>query len=225
MRQDFWKGTAFAIGVAAMASTACGLAWADDIYTVTATGTIESGYDYGAFGDPFGTSLTGDNFSLYETFDATTSQVYVDWDSANLNPATASASMTVNGHSALIGGAAADNTLYVNDATHAYTNSDSSPLYSSVGVPGYYVQLQLYNREVSLPLTNSLSQSFADTLSGDASGIVYFVAVDGSYLYGKLATVTLNDIAAANAPEPGSLAILGAGLAGLGWLRRRRAAS
>ena len=60
----------FALAVAATAFLTGGAASADSIYTVTATGVIDDvGQDYGIFGNPYGTDLTGQTFTITESFD------------------------------------------------------------------------------------------------------------------------------------------------------------
>src|SRR4051812_2547453 len=88
----------FTLVLAVAACLLGGVAQADSIYTITATGIIDdAGQDYGTFGNPYGTDLTGQSFSLTWSFDLDQSTINHGDQNEDLSPATVFATVTVGG--------------------------------------------------------------------------------------------------------------------------------
>src|ERR1700761_1267294 len=135
-----------AFAVTAAAWLAGGAASADSIYTVTATGIIsDAGQDYGVFGNPYGTDLTGQTFTITESFDLDLSTINQGDQNEDLSPATVSVVVTVGGVSVSINSSGMQNTLYLDSTAHAVGDGQSSPIYSAVQGDAFYAQLQVFN--------------------------------------------------------------------------------
>jgi hypothetical protein len=218
-----------AIAIAAVAFLTGGAANAASIYTVTATGVIDdSGQDYGVFGNPYGTDLTGQTFTITESFDLDQSTINQGDQNEDLSPATVFATVTVGGVTVSINSSGMQNTLYLDSAAHASGDGQSSPVYSAVQGDAFYAQLQVFNGGFDVIDTLDsigLDQDYFITFMADMTGQFYFQASDNSYIYGSLLTLKLQApqerVDQANAaPEPASLAVLLSGLLGLAWMRR-----
>jgi hypothetical protein len=139
-------GRAFALALAATALFAGGAASADSTYTITATGIIDdAGVDYGIFGNPYGTDLTGQTFTVVENFDIDQSTLNEGDQNQDLSPATVTATVTVGGVSVSISSSGMQNTLYLDSTAHATGDGQTSPVYSAVQGDAFYAQLQVFN--------------------------------------------------------------------------------
>ena len=222
-------GRAFAFAVVAAALTIGAAARADSIYTITATGVIDdAGQDYGIFGNPYGTDLTGQTFTITESFNIDQSVLNQGNQNQDLSPATVSATVTVGGVSVSIASSGMQNTLYLDSAAHATGDGQTAPIYSAVQGDAFYAQLQVFNGgfDVIDTLDNiGLDQSYFITFMASMTGQFYFQASDNSYIYGSLLTMRLaapaeREAQAAAAPEPGSLILFFSGLIGIISVRR-----
>ena len=218
-----------AIAIAATAFLTGEAASTDSIYTVTATGVIDdSGQDYGAFGNPYGTDLTGQTFTITESFDLDQSTINQGDQNEDLSPATVFATVTVGGVTVSINSSGMQNTLYLDHTAHATGDGESSPIYSAVQGDAFYAQLQVFNGGFDVIDTLDsigLDQDYFITFMAGMTGQFYFQASDNSYIYGSLLTLRLQApqerVDQANAaPEPASLVVFLSGLLGLAWLRR-----
>jgi hypothetical protein len=222
----------FALAVAATAYLTGGAARADSIYTVTATGIIDdAGQDYGIFGNPYGTDLTGQTFTITESFDLDQSTINQGDQNEDLSPATVFATVTVGGVTVSINSTGMQNTLYLDHTAHAIGDGQTSPIYSAVQGDAFYAQLQVFNGGFDV-IDNldsiGLDQDYFITFMAGITGQFYFQGSDNSYIYGSLLTLRLQAPQArvdeANlAPEPASLAVFLTGLMALAWLRRQAA--
>jgi hypothetical protein len=229
-------GQALGLAVIAAGLLTAAAARADEIYTVTATGIIDDiGQDYGIFGGPYGNSLIGSPFTVVEVFDITQSTFNQGNQNEDLNPATATAAVTVNGVTVTTSSSGAGNTLYLDSAVHASTFGGSSPFYSQITSPDFYVQLQIFNGSQNVINTLDsigLDVAYFMTFNSSVTGKIYFQGSDNTYLYGSLLTLRLappadREALAAAAPEPGSILLFVTGLfvlARTGKSRRHRPA-
>jgi hypothetical protein len=221
---------AFALALAATAFVTGGAASADSIYTVTATGVIDdAGVDYGIFGNPYGTDLTGQTFTVTENFDIDQSTLNQGDQNEDLSPASVVATVTVGGVSVSITSSGMQNTVYLDSQAHATGNGQDSPFYSAVQGDAFYAQLQVFNGGFDVIDTLDsigLDQDYFITFMAGMTGQFYFQASDNSYIYGSLLTLQLQAPQsrveqAQAAPEPASLVVFLTGLMGLARLRRR----
>jgi hypothetical protein len=217
------------LAFAASALLAGGDASADSIYTITATGVIDdAGQDYGVFGNPYGTDLTGQTFTVVENFDIDKSTLNWGDQNEDLSPATVTATVTVGGASVSISSTGMQNTLYLDSTAHATGAEQTSPIYSAVQGDAFYAQLQVFNGGFDVIDTLDsigLDKSYFITFMASMTGQFYFQASDNSYIYGSLLTLRLQapadrEAAAKAAPEPASLVVFLSGLLGLGLMRR-----
>ena len=222
----------FALAVAATAFLTGGAASADSIYTVTATGVIDdAGQDYGIFGNPYGTDLTGQTFTITESFDLDQSTLNQGDQNEDLSPATVFATVTVGGVTVSINSTGMQNTLYLDHTAHATGDGQSSPIYSAVQGDAFYAQLQVFNGGFDVVDTLDsigLDQNYFITFMAGVTGQFYFQGSDNSYIYGSLLTLQLQAPQerveqAQAAPEPASIGTFLLGLAGLARLRRQAA--
>jgi hypothetical protein len=220
---------AFALALAATALFAGGAASADSIYTITATGVIDdAGQDYGVFGNPYGTDLTGQTFTVVENFDIDQSTLNQGDQNQDLSPAAVTATVTVGGVSVSMVSSGMQNTLYLDSMAHATGDGQSSPIYSAVQGDAFYAQLQVFNGGFDVIDTLDsigLDQNYFINFMAGMTGQFYFQASDNSYIYGSLLTMRLQAPqerveAGQAAPEPASLMVFLTGLLGLAWLRR-----
>jgi len=223
-------GRAFAFAVVATALMIGGAARADSIYTITATGIIDdAGQDYGIFGNPYGTDLTGQTFTVVENFDIDQSVLNEGDQNQDLSPATVTATVTVGGVSVSIASSGMQNTLYLDSTAHATGDGQTSPIYSAVQGDAFYAQLQVFNGGYDVIDTLDdigLDQSYFITFMASMTGQFYFQGSDNSYIYGSLLTMRLaapaeREAEAAAAPEPQSLLLFFTGLAGIVLVRRQ----
>jgi hypothetical protein len=220
----------FALAIAATAVLTGGAARADSIYTVTATGVIDdAGQDYGIFGNPYGTDLTGQTFTITESFDLDQSTLNQGDQNEDLSPATVFATVSVGGVTVSINSTGMQNTLYLDHQAHATGDGQSSPIYSAVQGDAFYAQLQVFNGGFDVIDTLDsigLDKDYFITFMAGITGQFYFQGSDNSYIYGSLLTLQLQapqeriELGQA-APEPASLASFLLGLAALAWLRRQ----
>jgi len=221
-----------AFAVAAAMCLNGGAAQAESIYTVTATGIIDdSGQDYGLFGNPYGTDLTGQTFTITESFDLDLSTLNQGDQNEDLSPAAVFATVTVGGVTVSINSSGMQNTLYLDHTAHAVGDGESSPVYSAVEGDAFYAQLQVFNGGYDVIDTLDsigLDQDYFITFMAGMTGQFYFQGSDNSYIYGSLLTLRLQAPPerveqGQAAPEPASLVVFLSGLLGLGWLRRQAA--
>jgi hypothetical protein len=214
---------ALAIGLAVFALSGAA-AKADVIYTVVTTGTIAGGTSYGTFG-AYGASLAGMTFTATQTFDATLStfsQSGTSYDA--LSPASSSASITVGGNTYNIApNTNGDNEYFIasRDGGNSLDGVDSE--IDNAAFTAYFIEY-IYTSTLTFLSNDSLSQMlfFAPPSSGFINTVI-FQAPDSTNFSGTVGTISLNG-GVAPAPEPRSIALFGAGLAVLAWLRRRKAA-
>lgn len=229
MFQVSLPGRALAVGLVAIGLLDGAAAKADVYSTITATGTITNGYDAGAFGG-IG-DLTGQAFTITEVFDTTVGPIYAQGAYGNyMAPATGTAIVTVNGSSYALNGD--PNTLSypelsLTDALHVFGPGNFDELYAVVGgsdTNASYVYIDTYDLEGTDFLTSAdFGQSVTYSTSGFSVAQSYFSDANGSSFAGEIGSVSLN-AAPADVPEPASLAVLGAGLGGVGWFRLRKVA-
>ena len=187
---------------------------------MTATGTIGDGTNYGAFGG-LPKDLDGEKFSIVESFDVQKSNAGSGSGHSDLNPATASTTVTIEGKSYTF----ASN----NDPANDYNITKEGSQYEVTALTGVTTGSDEQNTasidmdNVKLSGGTSLSQTATLAVSEDQVLAANFTAVDGSHFTAEgLVTVTLN---AQEAPLPlvgsttGGLAVL---LLGGAWGVRRR---
>jgi hypothetical protein len=208
-----------AIGLAVSALSGAA-AKADVYYTVTTTGTITSGTSAGNFG-PSGTNLAGKAYTITETFDATLSDLLPgDAEIEQLDPATVSAQIRIGNTIVVVNQGESTRNAYT-----AQVDTGRSELTAWIDdTSGSLMETFITNTVVLLP-SDSLSQMlfFAVPSSGILENEIAYNAPDGgTHFVATASTISLNGGTAV--PEPRSVALLGVGLAGLAWLRRRKAA-
>jgi hypothetical protein len=221
MFYPFHPRHALVIGVAVCALSSAA-AKADVIYTVTTTGTISSGTSDGTFGAN-GTNLAGDTFTATATFDATLSVFGGGQAEDFLHPASSSASITVSSNTYNISSNSNSKNEYnIGSRSGGYPYDQIfSQTYTSAGTA--YFSENIYTSELTFLSNDSLSQTlyYAVPSSGFNHNSASFDAPDGTTFSGTVSTISVNG--GAPVPEPRSVALFGAGLAGLAWLRRRSA--
>jgi hypothetical protein len=218
MFYSFRVRCALAIGVS-VAGLSITAAKADVIYTVTTTGTIANGTSQGIFGLS-GTSLNGKTFTAVQTYDATTGTYGGDAGRNYLDPATSSALITVGAITYNLGSSTGPaNALIISSINGGYANDDirTETLISS----SLYFSLEVRSDPTSFLLNDNLAQTLYYTLPANGvDGAASFHGADNTQFVANISSITLTN----NVPEPASLTLFGTRLAGLGWLRRRKAA-
>ena len=214
------------IGLAVASALAGPAARADVLYTLTSTGVITSGNDNGIFGGSG--SLVGQSYTMVQTFDATLSLFTSGPATQQLSgPAVGNAVTTINGNSYTTIPGSSPFTLYsLTNYLHLSGNNGSNydQVYGQVGSSGNYVDSFFYSTIVDFLNSVDLAQQFSYTLplTGIDLARTDFTAGTTSFS-GTITSVTLNG-GTAPVPEPSTLILFSAGLAGLRWVRLRRGA-
>lgn len=188
---------------------------ANVFYKVTATGVISSGSDFGAFGGTGGSDLTGGQFTVVETFDATAGTLTGPPLRQDLNPVPATAIVSVGGKSVSFTGFPSINEylLASNVKTGGADQIDGTVKGNS------QFSFNIYDYATDFVQSANLAQSSFFTIGPYYFNRAFFIGSDGSGFEASVSTVRLNDV-----PEPSLVGILSAALAGVGWFRRRKSA-
>ncbi len=207
------------------------------IVHVTYAGTVASGYDTtGIFGSA-NTDLTGESFVSHYTFDTS-----VGYTSSNPTESTAAggtffpyatpllgATLTIHGQTVSVPGDYIGQIYGYNDGSSLSVISHAAEHVFDDGITkiDYSVTNGMYGYPgVGLPAsidTSFTATSAGNIITGKFGLYVYdYVAQSYStYTEGNLTAATVS--VSVDTPEPASIAVLGAGLLGLGLVRRRRA--
>ena len=218
-----YLGLSFSVGIGiALLSTTFG-ARADIIYTYASTGTINGGWDNGLFGG-IG-SLAGLTYSITESFDLSLSTFNSSSSGQSLNPAFASAVVTVNNHAYTFNGNLSINNFLTLTSPIGIGGGEAiiAQVYDVDGLS--FIDSSIYSDVFKFISSADLSQTYYYAVPNDFpevnSGIpAGFKGPDGTQFGGLMTSVSLNG-GTAPVPEPRSLALFGVGLAGIGLARAR----
>jgi hypothetical protein len=208
------------------------------IVNVTYTGTVSSGFDTtGVFG-PANSSLTGDPYTTAYTFDTTIGFIYSSPDinatiggygSATFQPSPSLGGVvTINGHSATIGGSYFGEIYGLNDGITSQTYHDVRDFF--LYDPTTYDYNIMYNRiySSSTLIPKSITTAYEYTVTGDdfAYGVVQFDHYSNpsgqlNYAIANLSPETIT-VSIPAVPEPATLSRFATGVSIIGLLARRK---
>ena len=188
-------------------------------YTLTTTGTVDSGSDAsGLFGSPGG-SLAGRSYALSLSFDAPGSFVYgTATDATTSGNATGSVTVTVGGVSfstQFVDSFGSFLELTPNEATASNVGDDAAG--NSLSVTNQFTAATAGAVPASLYQPFSYAGTAADLASNAGSPVSFSVSGVAEASFSATPAVV-----SATVPEPASLGLLAAGLAGSALLYRRR---